>query len=125
ELVLGVAREAYALVRELRLAAAPAALRDQAHVRVAVAEVLRGRQAGAGATVVLGREQLPEPQVEVVAAQLGAAGEDPGDAATSLPPLHLRRGGERDRLGAVACAPQQPALARFGMAQRRREEQRA
>src|SRR5262245_66056831 len=109
-----MAREAHALVRELRLAAASAPLRDQAHIRVAVAEVLRGRQAGAGATVMLGREQLPEPQVEIVAAQLGAAGEMPGDATTSLQPLHLRRGGARDRLGAGAVADQQQALARSG-----------
>ena len=87
EVVLRVAAEADALVRELHLPAAPALLREERHVAVAVAEVLGGGEARAGAPVVLGREQLAEAEVDVVARQLGAARQMPGDAAAPLEPL--------------------------------------
>src|SRR5262249_26032898 len=77
ELVLRVTGEADALVRILDLTALAALLRDQADVAVAVAEVLGRRDAGAGAAVVLRREELAEADVDVVIRQLAAAGSGP------------------------------------------------
>src|SRR5438093_6578988 len=73
EIVARKAAEADALARVLHAAAAPAAEPGEGHVVVAVAEVLGGRDAGPGAAVVLGGEELAEAEVEVVARQLGAA----------------------------------------------------
>src|SRR5439155_1250752 len=83
-----------------------------------------GRDAGAGAAVVLGGERLAEAEVEVVARQLGAAREVPRDAAAPFEPLHHRRRLEHERLGAVAVADQQDALAGPRALQRSGEEKR-
>src|SRR5881628_1771003 len=123
EVVACEAAEADALARVLEAAAAPAAQPGEGHVVVAVAEVLGGRDAGAGPAVVLGGEQLAEAEVEVVARQLGAAREVPAHAAAALEPLHHRRRLEDERLGAVAVADQQDALAGAGTLQRGREEE--
>src|SRR5438046_7638078 len=124
EVVAREAAEADALARVLHAAAAPAAQAGEGHVVVAVAEVLGGRDAGPGAAVVLGGEELAEAEVEVVARQLGAAREVPADAATPLEPLDDRRGLEHERLGTVAIADQQDALAGPRVLQRRREKKR-
>src|SRR6266516_2131099 len=124
EVVAREAAEADALARVLEAAAAPAAEPGEGHVVVAVAEVLGGRDAGAGAAVVLGGEQLAEAEVEVVARQLGAAREVPRDAAAALEPLHHRRRLEHERLRAVAVGDQQDALAGPGALQRSREKKR-
>src|SRR5437667_7086841 len=111
EVVAREAAEADALARVLHAAAAPAAEAGEGHVVVAVAEVFGGRDAGPGAAVVLGGEELAEAEVEVVARQLGAAREVPADAATPLEPLDDRRRLEHERLGTVAVTDQQDALA--------------
>src|SRR5213592_4037755 len=124
EVVAREAAEADALARVLHAAAAPATEPGEAHVVVAVAEVLGGRDARPGAAVVLGGEELAEAEVEVVARQLGAAREVPRDAASPLEPLHHRRRLEHERLGAVAVADQQDALAGPRTLQRSGEEKR-
>src|SRR5437870_1358901 len=124
EVVAREAAEADALARVLHAAAAPAAEPGEAHVVVAVAEVLGGRDTRPGAAVVLGGEQLAEAEIEVVARQLGAAREVPADAATPLEPLHDRRGLEHERLGTVAVADQQDALAGLRALERRRQQER-
>src|SRR5207244_204385 len=124
EVVAREAAEADALARVLEAAAAPAAEPGEGHVVVAVAEVFGGGDPGAGAAVVLGREQLAEAEVEVVARELGAAREVPANAATPLEPLHDRRGLEHERLGTVAVADQQDALAGLRALERRRQQER-
>src|SRR3989454_3482745 len=124
EVVAREAAEADALARVLHAATAPAAEAGEGHVVVAVAEVFGGRDARPGAAVVLGREELAEAEVEVVARQLGAAREVPADAATPLEPLDDRRRLEHERLGTVAVADQQDALAGPGALERGREEKR-
>src|SRR5438128_2508278 len=66
EVVPRVATIADPLEGILHRRAAPAAVRKQTHVLVPVAEVDRRRDAGSGAPVVLGGEQLPEAEVLVV-----------------------------------------------------------
>src|SRR5205809_2125473 len=124
EIVAREAAEADALARVLHAAAAPAAEPGEGHVVVAVAEVFGGRDARPGAAVVLGGEELAEAEVEVVARQLGAAREVPADAATPLEPLDDRRRLEHERLGTVAVADQQDALAGLRTLERRRQQER-
>src|SRR5947208_10615569 len=124
EIVAREVAEADALARVLHAAAAPAAEPGEGHVVVAVAEVFGGRDARPGAAVVLGGEELAEAEVEVVARQLGAAREVPADAATPLEPLDDRRRLEHERLGTVAVADQQDALAGLRTLERRRQQER-
>ena len=113
ELVLREALEADALVRVLHLAALAALLRMQADLVVAVAEVLGRRDPGAGATVVLGREQLPEADVHVVARELAAPLEVPAHPAAVRQPGDRPFDAQREGVGAVAVAREQQRVARF------------
>src|SRR5207245_5373136 len=86
EVVPGVAAVAEPLEGILHRRAAPAAVREQTHVLVAVAEVNRRRDPGPCPPVVLGGEQLPEAEVFVVPPELGAPRQVPVDAAPAAQP---------------------------------------
>src|SRR5207245_6989006 len=107
----------------LRRAAAPAAVRKQAHVLVAVAEVDGGGDARAGAPVVLRGEQLAEAEILVVPRDLRAPREVPPDAAPVAEPRDGRRHAEDERVCAVTVADDEEPLAGPCALVRRREEQ--
>src|SRR2546427_5634210 len=124
EVVLGVAGEADALEGILRRPAAAALLAEQAQVRVAVAEVLGRGEARAGATVVLGAEELAEAEGEIVARELGASVEVPGGAASAFEALGHGARLEEEGVGAVAVAHDQHSITRLRPRERGREEER-
>src|SRR6185369_4247846 len=90
----------------------------------AIAEVLRGREARARATIVLGRDELPEAEVRVVAPHLAAPCEVPPDAATAFEALDERRRLDEQRVRAVAVRDDEHLLSGLRLRERAREQQR-
>src|SRR5690606_20795866 len=124
EVVLREAALAHALDRKLEAAAAVAALAGEGDVRVALAEVDGGGEAGVARWLPLAHVELARAQIAVVAAHRPAAREVPGDAAPRAELLELRRRAEGERLGAVAVGRGQPPLAGARLRERRGEQQR-
>src|SRR5690606_42090614 len=111
EVVLREAALADALLRELEPAARPAALDRERHVLVALAEVDRGREARVARRLELARIEVARAQEAVVRAHRAAAREVPCHAAARTALLDMRRGAQRERLGAPAVGAHHPPLA--------------